>query len=522
MTVTVESPRALVCSPDHLASSAGVAILRAGGTAVDAAVGASAVLAVTSPHMCGMGGDLLALVHNGRGDVHALQANGRSGSGADLDRIRADGHVTMPFRGDVRSVPVPGCVDGWLALHERYGGRPLTEILAPAIAYATEGFPVAPLLAEASQLLLDVPEAGELASAGGLRPGHMLRRPGVAAALRAIITDGRDGFYLGDFGRGLLELGSGEFTAEDLRRPNADWVAPLTTSVWGHRIDTTPPVSQGYLTLLAARVAAQQALPDDPQDERWPHLLVEASRAAGFDRPNVLHDGADGTALINDTLVTERAGLVDADRRSALPEPGGRAGTIAVTVVDSSRRGVALVQSNAAGFGSNIFEPSTGIGLHNRGIGFSLEPRHPASYGPGRRPPTTLAPILISHHDGQLRSVLATMGADSQPQILLQLLARTLLHGESPGTAVGAGRWVLGSDGGHLFETWTRSQHQVVRVEEHAPSVWRPALEQRGHRVVVAVAPKVNFGHAQLVTVEGEVLRGAVDPRSVSGAACGY
>ena len=121
MTVTVESPRALVCSPDHLASSAGVAILRAGGTAVDAAVGASAVLAVTSPHMCGMGGDLLALVHNGRGDVHALQANGRSGSGADLDRIRADGHITMPFRGDVRSVPVPNI---GAVLYEAQPGRP--------------------------------------------------------------------------------------------------------------------------------------------------------------------------------------------------------------------------------------------------------------------------------------------------------------------------------------------------------------------------------------------------------------
>src|SRR5687768_4419317 len=147
-TVTRHAPRGMVCSVDHLASSAGVDVLRAGGSAVDAAVAASAVLAVTCPHLCGMGGDLFALVHQpGEPAPAALNASGRAGSGADPERLRAEGHATMPFHGDLRSAPVPGCVDGWLALHERFGRLPLADVLHAAVGYAAEGFPASPLLA---------------------------------------------------------------------------------------------------------------------------------------------------------------------------------------------------------------------------------------------------------------------------------------------------------------------------------------------------------------------------------------
>ncbi|MGH8922197.1 MAG: gamma-glutamyltransferase, partial [Actinomycetes bacterium] len=201
------APSGMVCAVDHLASGAGVAVMRAGGTAADAAVATSAVLAVTTQHMCGMGGDLLAVVIPPGGQPQALESAGVAGSGADPDRLRSEGHTTMPFRHDIRAVTVPGCVDGWLALHERHGARPLAEVLAPAIAYARDGFPVSPLLAAS------IPRVAHLADAADYLPdgspagvGTLVRRPGVARALEAMVADGRDGFYGGEFGAGLLEV----------------------------------------------------------------------------------------------------------------------------------------------------------------------------------------------------------------------------------------------------------------------------------------------------------------------------
>ena len=173
-----DAPHGMVCSVDHLASSAGVAMLRAGGSAADAAVATSAVLAVTTQNMCGMGGDLFALVHYRNGQPPAcLNASGRAGSGADPERLRAEGHSTMPFRGDIRSVPVPGCVDGWLSLHGRFGRLPLADVLAPAIDLAENGFPAAPLLAAAVPVLAGVAGAEDF-TARTVSVGTRIRRPG--------------------------------------------------------------------------------------------------------------------------------------------------------------------------------------------------------------------------------------------------------------------------------------------------------------------------------------------------------
>ena len=174
---TIRAGQGMVCAVDHLASGAGLAMLRAGGTAADAAVAASAVLAVTSPHLCGMGGDLLAVVVPPRGDPVALNASGRAGSGADPDRLRAVGHTRMPFRGDIRSVTVPGCVDGWLALHGRFGTLPLADVLTPASWYAAAGFPASPTLAAAVAAVAHLPEAADLASAP-LPGGDLAAPPG--------------------------------------------------------------------------------------------------------------------------------------------------------------------------------------------------------------------------------------------------------------------------------------------------------------------------------------------------------
>ncbi len=184
---------------------------------------------------------------------------------------------------------------------------------------------------------------------------------------------------------------------------------------------------------------------------------------------------------------------------------------------------VSLIQSNAKDFGSLVFEPTTGIGLHNRGLGFSLEPDHPAEAGPGRRPPHTLAPALVTHPDGALRAVVGTMGGDTQPQIVLQLLARLLRRGSSAGTVIGAPRWAVTAPASTGFDTWVDPDATHVSIEADAPAGWAEVLRERGHVVDIADGITGGFGHAQLIEVCPDgTLAGAADPRALVGAAIGY
>lgn len=505
-------------------------MLRAGGSAADAAVATSAVLAVTSQHLCGMGGDLLAVVHPG-GDARpvALNASGRAGSGADPDRLRDRGLTAMPPTGDPASVPVPGCVDGWLTLHSRFGRLPLAEVLEPARLYALEGFPASPGLAAAVGRVAHLPGAGDYLTQGGLSPNALVRRPGVARALADVAAGGRDGFYRGEFGDGLIALGAGEYTPDDLAEPLADWVDAAGLAAWGHRLWTVPPNSQGYLTLSSAWIADRLELPVDPADPRWAHLLIEAARHAGYDRPEALHEGADVTSMLDSAGLARRLGSIDPGHASALGVPTAAGDTIALVAVDSERQGVSLVQSNASGWGSGLIEPSTRIFLHNRGRGFSLDRGHPGEYGPRRRPAHTLCPTLVTEPDGRLKAVLGTMGGDAQPQILLQLLARMLHARQDPASAVAAGRWSLaaplGPDGlpsGDGFETWVGRGRVSVRVEGNAPSAWTGGLRAMGHEATTDEAWSGSFGHAHAVAVEGEVLVAGSDPRPLAGAAEGW
>jgi gamma-glutamyltranspeptidase/glutathione hydrolase len=509
----------MVCAVDHLAAQAGVATLRAGGNAADAAVATSAVLAVTTQHMCGMGGDLFALVSSpGDPTPAVLNASGRSGSGADPDRLRAEGHREMPAVGDIRAVPVPGCVDGWLALHGRFGRLPLGDVLAAATDYADNGFPTSPILSWVAPQVAALPGGADFASA--TRPGAVVRRPGVARALRAVVDAGRDGFYLGEFGRGLLALGNGEYAEDDLRSVDADWVEPIGLDAWDRRIWTVPPNSQGYLTAAAAWIAAGLDLPADPDDPLWAHLTVEAARAAGWDRIDVLHENTDGAALLDIDRLRPRRDAIRPDRAAELGDTYRDGGTIYLCAVDEDRMGVSLIQSNAAGFGTGIAEPATGIFLQNRGVGFSLEPGHPAEYRPRRRPPHTLSPALVTAADGALDMVIGTMGGDSQPQVLLQLLARILGAGEGVGEAVAAGRWSLADRGdGSGFDTWRQRGRVQVLLEPEAPTAWADGLSARGHAVRTTPG---NYGHAHVIRVREDHLEGASDPRALSGDAAAY
>jgi gamma-glutamyltranspeptidase / glutathione hydrolase len=523
---TTWAPVGMVAAADNLAASAGVAALRAGGTAVDAAVAAGAVLAVTNQHQCGLGGDLFALVHRPYQPVAALLAAGRAGSGAEAAGPRRQGLDRLPLRGDVRAVTVPGCVDGWIELHGRFGRLPLARVLEPATAYAERGFPASRLLAySATEILaLDGADDYRAAAAEGTRlaPGTLVRRPGVASALDAIASGGREPFYRGRFGDGLVELGRGLFAPEDLARSQADWVTPLRVTAWGHDVWTTPPPSQGYLTLAGAWISDGLPLPDDPDDPAWPHLLAEAARVAGADRGTVLYDRADGDALLTRERLAPRRAVIDPRRRGSQAPLASAGGTTVCCVVDGERMGVTLIQSNASAWGAHIVEPATRVFLHDRGIGFSLEVGHPAELAPGRRPPHTLAPALVTGSDGSLRLILGTMGGDSQPQVLLQLLARLLRHGQSPGRAVAAPRWVLGGEGS--FRTWEGDGPGFLAIEAHAATGWDAGLARRGHDVRRSPHPVDHgFGHAQVIEVaDSNVLRGAADPRALDGAAVGY
>ena len=202
-------------------------MLLSGGTAGDAAVATSAVLAVTTQHLCGMGGDLLAVVAPPGESPLALNASGRAGSGADPERLRAEGHRVMPARGDIRSVTVPGCVDGWLALHQRFGRLPMEKVLGPARQYATEGFPASPTLVGAIPEVAGLPDAADFVVRGPLRPGRIIRRPGVARALSAIADSGRHGFYEGEFGERLLRLVRASSSPRTSRHPSPIGRPPL-------------------------------------------------------------------------------------------------------------------------------------------------------------------------------------------------------------------------------------------------------------------------------------------------------
>ena len=508
----------MVASADQLATQAGLRALVLGGNAVDAAIATNAAMAVTGPHLCGMGGDLFALVHRD-GEVFALNSTGRAGAGADAAALRAEGLVEMPFRHDIRSVTVPGCVDGWMALHERFATLPLSVLLEPAIALAADGFPASPLLVGAAVRADEgaSENLAELIVQLG-RPGSRVRRGGAARALSDIAEGGRAAFYEGEFGAGLKSIGAGFYSEADLATPLAEWVAPLSTRAFGVDLWTIPPNSQGYLTLGASELASRLDLPADPTDVRFAHLLIEAATAAGFDRPDVLSDTASGEELLS--AIAGRIGLVDVERASNRWAPGRDGDTTYLCTIDGNGMGVSLIQSNAAGFGSGLVEPNTGINLHNRGLGFNLREGHPAEFLAGHRPPHTLCPAMATA-DGALRAVFGTMGGDAQPQILLQVAARLFHYAQSPAAAINAGRWALrGPSTG--FDTWTSGRAPTVTIEGHAPSGWMAGLAGLGHAVEACPAYDSGFGHAHAIVIDADGFRaGAADPRTMIGAAAG-
>lgn len=536
------APQGAVAAANRLAAQAGADVLVRGGGAVDAAICTAAAMAVTAPHMCGLGGDLFLLVLEPGAEPAALNASGRAGCGADPARLRARGFRRMPYQDDVASVTVPGFVDGLVALHGRFGSLDLGTLLAPAVRLARGGFAVSRSLAVASGALRPEVRAQAFGRERPLRSGERLQLPALAAVLEQIASAGRDGFYGGAPGRALLALGGGLFCASDLSRCQADWVSPLALEALGRTLWTVPPNSQGYLTLASAWIAATSGLPDDPADGGWAFALVEAARRAGFDRVDVLHDGADGRSLIAPERLAPRAAAIGRAASRGLADSYGPGDTTHLCAVDGRGAAVSLTMSNGAEFGARLVLGEHQIFVHNRGIGFSLADGHPAQYAPGRRPAHTLAPLLVTRAGGSLAAAMGTAGADAQPQILLQLLARTLRAGQAPEEAIGAPRWILSRPGGGPFGLWESSRTRepsgvrersgvreplgvwerrelpTVRIEHGAPASWAAELRARGYPVCEGPWGEPDFGRAQLIERgEGGELRGAADPRELDG-----
>lgn len=515
------APHAMVVTVDGLATSAALAVLHDGGSAVDAAIAANAVLAVTLPNQCGVGGDLFALVHRPGVPPQVVEAVGRAGSGADVEALRRRGLTAIPPH-EIASVTIPGCVDGWVALHERYGRLALADLMRPAIDYAQNGFPATPFVANTISGRSAVGEFIEGAG-GPVAAGQTLYRRQFAGILRDIAEGGRDAFYCGAFGAAMRRLGPELFAAEDFRKSQASWTRPLGMEVFGQRIWTPQPPSSGYLTLSAAWIAERAGLPASPTDPAWPHVLIEAMRQAAFDRPEVLSDAADGQALISRDRLSDRVGGVRRDGVANLTGSYRPGGTTYVSVVDAERTAVSLIQSNCMSFGSRLVAPGTGVWLHNRGIGFNLRQGHPNCLAPNRRPAHTLAPVIVTDQNDDLIASLGTRGGDSQPQVVVQLLARLLRAGESPATALSAGRWILrGKEDDTSFNTWGFGGDVRVCLEANTPGEWSSHLGGLGHRVEIEPAFSHAFGHAHIIEANGNVLQACADPRSGSAAAAGY
>ncbi len=519
-TGPTSADRGIVVSPHHLASQAGIEILRKGGTAIDAAIAVDAVLGVVAPDTCGPGGDLFALVHTpGTSAPVALNASGRAGSGLSADDLRDRGLGEIPFRSPW-SITVPGCVDGWEALTARFGKLPLATSLAPAIAIASEGFPVSTELC--GSLVRLQPMIASQASAGPLYPddepppeGTTITRPGLAATLEAIASSGRDAFYSGRAGSGIIDASEGTIVTSDLERTQADWITPARLDVLGRTGWTIPPNSQGYLTLAMLWIFEHLDPPDDPNDALYQHLLIEAYRAVAWERADTVGDPETAVVTIDELLDPARlAGRSDRIRRDSVvrwpmpqPAPGG---TAYMTVLDGTGVGVSFIQSNFAGIGAGRSAGSSGVWLHNRGAGFNLIPGHPNEYGPGKRPLHTLSPTLWTDGDGALSLLLGTRGGDQQPQYLGQFAAHHLHGGLCTDDAQAVPRWFMDQP--------VPGTDSTVAVESRMAPTTVDGLRARGHVVDLAAAHEPGWGPISAIDVAGE-RKGSADPRISTSAA---
>ena len=530
------APRGLVSCPHALASAAGVEILQAGGSAVDAAIAAAATLGVVYPHMTSVGGDAFWLIYDtGRNAVRYLGGGGRAAASASIEAMRARGLSEVPYRGALPgTLTVPGGVATWCEAHAAYGKVPLARNLAPAIGYAREGFPVTARVAQQIADAAAAPdvfnsEARAIFTRGGVLPraGTKLANPDLARTLERIAAAGRDGFYGGETARELARFArtaGGFFDERDLAAQDVVWGEPVSTTYRGVTIYETPAPTQGFTVLeMLNLVEPLNAARHEFLGPDHVHFLVLAKQIAYHDRDRLLADPA-FTPVPIDRLISrgyadERRKLIDPARALAwdrVPSYGSLDGdTVFIAVVDAQGNAAALIQSLYGFFGAGVVAGATGVVLQNRSAYFTLDPTHPNRLEPRKRPLHTLIASL-AFRDDRLWQVFGCMGADGQPQIHLQAYVATIDFGLDIQQAVEMPRWLSGRFS--LFEP-----RDLLNIEERFPAGTLAELERRGHVVNRWGAWNELAGHAHGIVIDpASGLRlGGCDPRS-DGAAIGY
>ncbi len=517
------------------ASLAGLDILRGGGNAADAAIAANAMLGVVEPMMCGIGGDLFCLYWDHASKrLYGLNASGRSPYASSIDEIRRRGFDQIPEEGPL-AWSVPGCVSGWSSLNERFGSRPLAELLQPAIEKAEGGFAVSEIIAadwkSQEQALSADPGSAATYLAGGRAPafGEVFSLPRLGHCYRLIAQQGRAAFYEGEIARQLVDFSQsqgGLFTLRDFEEHRADWVDPVSTNYRGYEVWQLPPNGQGLSVLQMLNMLEPFDLKSlGSGHPEYLHLLIESKKLAFADRARFYAD-PDFEQVPTADLISKAYGMsqmrrID-PRRSASHVPAGdpKAGagdTIYLTVVDKDRNVCSLIQSVYYAFGSKRTPPDLGFVLQNRGSSFSLQDDHANRLEPHKRPFHTIIPAMVTHQ-GRPWFTFGVMGGEMQPQGQVQVLVNLIDFGMNVQAAGDATR--VRHDGSATPAGLPADGGGTVIVESGVPESTVLALLGKGHRVVRSNS---GFGGYQGILIDWErgVLQGGSEARK-DGCAIGY
>jgi len=530
----VTAAHGMVACPHALASQAGVDVLKAGGSAVDAAIAASSTLAVIYPHMTGLGGDAFWLIVDAaESKVRFLDGGGRAAASASAQWFTERGMSEVPFRGVLpATLTTPGAVASWCEAHRVYGRLPLKRDLAAATACARDGFEVTERLArwigDTAAELAPHAESAAIFTPRGQAPaaGSMLKSPDLARTLDALASEGHGGFYAGEVAREMARYSQshgGFFTEADLAAQSARWGEPLQGTYRGVTIYETPPPTQGFTVLEMLNLLEPYELHGmKPGSADLVHLMVQAKQVTYHDRdrhladPRFVHVPIE--RLISKPYADERRALIDPKRAlpwDKVPSYGSLSGdTVFIAAVDAQGNAAALINSLYGVFGSCATAGATGVVLQNRSAYFSLDPAHPNCVAPGKTPLHTLIASLAFRQD-KLWAVLGCMGADGQPQIHAQTYVAMIDHGLDIQQAVQAPRWLSGRFA--LGEA-----RDTLHIEARFAAETITELERRGHTLDRWGEWNELAGHAHGITIDARTgeRRGGCDPRS-DGVAIG-
>lgn len=529
----VIAPHAMAATSQPLATQIALDVMKKGGSAVDAAIAANAALGLMEPTGNGIGGDLFAIVWDAETKkLYGLNASGRSPRSLTLDHFRQQGLTSIPPHGPL-PVSVPGAVDGWFELHERFGELPMTEVLAPAVRYAREGFPVSELIAyywrKSVPVLSRFPNFTEIFTKDGRGPekGEMWTNPALADTYERLAKEGRDVFYRGDVARTIasyVQEQGGFLSYEDLAAHRSEWVEPVGADYRGYTLWELPPNGQGIAALQILNVLEGYDLASMGHDSpEYVHLFVEAKKLAFEDRARFYADPdfADVPVerLVSKEYAAERRKLIG--QRAARSYPAGDAleegDTIYLTTADSKGNMVSLIQSNYRGMGSGMTPPGLGFILQDRGELFSLEPGHPNVFEPGKRPFHTIIPAFVTK-DGKPYMSFGVMGGATQPQAHAQILIHMIDFGMNLQEAGDAARILHTGSSQPTGEVMEDGGE--VTLESGFPYETVRELMERGHRMSWALGPYGGY-QAILYDAEHRVYYGASESRK-DGQAAGY